>query len=114
MATYLAAISKSLFDGSKEPSTELCSTILVLHLFVIFNIVKKDKTRPTTSPLSTSDFLLRTARKYPELVAIEALHYDVGFLVGDEFLDLEIAAEGLVLPQLGSHITKVFDGHLFG
>src|ERR1700679_4194143 len=78
MDPNFATVSKSLLDGSKEPSTELCSTILVLHLLIIFQIVTYDKARPTASPLSTSDFLLRAARKNTKLVPVGAFDDDVG------------------------------------
>jgi hypothetical protein len=82
-------------------------------LLVIFKIIAHNKARSLSSPLTTTDFLLRPAGEDSELVAIRAVNDDIGFLVLDEPFDLEMGDEGLIFPEFICNISQMLNSHLF-
>src|SRR5271154_5186559 len=101
-----STVSQGLLAGSEEPSAELLSSIPILHLFVIFQIVSDNESRAASVPFAAADFLLSASSNDSKLMTIDALHYDVGLLIGDEFLYLEVADEILVVAELVGDIIE--------
>src|SRR5271154_4582715 len=105
-----STIPQGLLAGSEEPSTELLSSIPILHLFVIFQIVSDNESRAASVPLPASNFLFSASSNDSKLMTIDALHYDVGLLISDEALDLEVADQVLIVAELVGDIIEMLDG----
>ena len=103
--------AKALFTSSKKPSGELLATILRLDLLIVFKIIADNKSRSLSPPLTTTYLLLRTAGEDSELMAISALHDNIGFLILDESLYVKMPNERLILPQLISNIPQMLYRH---
>src|SRR5208283_3938761 len=108
-----AAISKSLLTRSKEPFPIFLTSIFILHLFIIFQIVADNETRPASIPLAASYLLFSSASNDSKLMTIGTLHDDVGLLVSEEALYLEVADEVFVLSQFVGYVAEMLDGHFF-
>jgi hypothetical protein len=87
---YAASTTERLLACSEEPATELPASVLVLDLFIIFQIISNDKTRTTPTPLSATDFLLSPTSNNPKLMPIVTLHNDISFSALHESFDLEV------------------------
>lgn len=108
-----SAVTKGLLTGPEEPAPELLPPILILYLFVIFQIITNDQTRTFSSPLTSTDLLLRASSYNAKLMTIRTLNNDVSLLLLYKPLDLEISPECFVLPQLVGDISQMLDSEVF-
>src|SRR5580700_3372442 len=107
-----ATITQSLLCRPEEPVGELPPAFLRFHLLIIFKIITDNEPRPFPPPLPATDLLLCAPRQNAKLMPIRTLHDDVGLLLLDEVLDLEVPPEELVLSELHRNIPQPLYRHL--
>lgn len=105
MDSNSSAVTEGLLTGSEEPSGEFLTSIFILHLFIILEIVSDDKPGTLAVPFTASNLLLRASRQYPELGTVRPFDNDVGFLLLEESLDLEVSDEFFILTKLRGDVA---------
>src|SRR2546430_17577313 len=103
---------KSRLASSEEPAPEFAPALFALHLLVVLQIIADDQAGTAASPLGSTNLLFRPPGEDAELIAICALHHDVGGGFLQETLDLKVAGEVLVLAQLGCDVAQLLVGFL--
>src|SRR3990172_5758755 len=113
MAAPPSDISQSLLARTKEPATELAPAVFVLYLFVIFQVVGNYQSRAFSSPLTASNLLLSSTGDNTELMSVSTFDDDIGFLLCDEVLNVEVSSEIFILGKFVRDISEVLNSHFF-
>src|SRR5574337_804423 len=91
------AFAECLFGCTKKPSSELCSPVLVLHLFVIFHVIANNEVGSFALPHGTTNLLFCAASNYAKPVRIIAFDDDLSFLITLKSNNSKLPAQILIV-----------------
>src|SRR5574337_1080041 len=107
MHTNLTTFAECLFGCTKKPTSELCSSVFVFYLLVVFHVITNNEVWSFAFPHCTTNLLFCTTSNYPKPVSIIAFDNDLSFLITLKSNDSKFSAQILIVVQLITNVGKL-------